>query len=274
MTDIYEIGQLASIKLEPQTRQRFDIQVGNTTVHAMAYIRIENPRLAAFCNGAVSLKAERTPQETFQRHSWAEEIDSSSIFLADPTLAQGERINLGWGQGTLEAYALPAMSLVVQELRKSLEISSDQTTYVGSSGGGFQALMLGSMDPGSQVMVNNPQTNWLNYTRKFAVERILNSSYNGMSAEEVYAEYPERCSIIDAFIHFGTVPKIRYLLNAYSTEDISVDYMHLLEGLPKVFSTWNSEIIETIIYNDEKTGHHPIVKKSFLHYLNDFITGE
>lgn len=124
-------------------------------------------------SGAIDPQKHSLP--VFQRHSWADEIASSTIFYNDPTLYLGN-INIGWGQGNENHFYLESISAIIEKMTEILNIKPENITFYGSSAGGFSSLFLSGLIKGSTALVNNPQTVVFNYYQTH-VQKMLEVSY-------------------------------------------------------------------------------------------------
>lgn len=254
----------------PGRFQRFDVIAGTVTVSAMLWCgeKATGTLLIAF-NGAVARKNEKSPNEVFQRKKWVEDFHSDVLFIADPTLCADNQISIGWGQGTPGGYAIPAMAQTVFAVAESLEVASDKRVYYGSSAGGFQALQVAARDTGSQVLVNNAQIDWTLYMRQ-SVQAICRHSYSDQSPDEVSRSHPDRTSVPKAFAEFGNVPRTRYLINAASNNDASLQLPALIAGL-KTAPASAQPRIDISVYVDPRGGHSPMSKLTTLKEINRML---
>lgn len=263
----------APLQLDYQTYYRVDVLSGNVLVPALVW---KNPkysdRVVIALNGAVSRADDKDPREVFQRRTWVNRIRSNIIFLADPTLSQNNRLAIGWGQGEDGSYAIPAMAQTAQYLSSILGVGGGSRLYYGSSAGGFQAIQLAVRDRGSSALVNNAQFDWTLYM-KSAVKRICEFSYGGLTEEDISKKYPGRVSPFAAAKEYGHLPRIRYLVNAASASDVSVQLPTALDGYTDVVAKTPESSFTIELYSDSAAGHNPISQAKTIAAIHDSLDG-
>ncbi|WP_240372418.1 hypothetical protein [Brevibacterium zhoupengii] len=161
------------------------------------------------------------------------------------------------------------MAQAVFAVAESLEVASDKRVYYGSSAGGFQALQVATRDIGSRVLVNNAQIDWTLYMRQ-SVQAICRHSYPDQSPDEVSRTHPDRTSVPKAFAEFGNVPRTRYLINAASNNDASLQLPALVAGL-KTAPASAQPRIDISVYVDPHGGHSPMSKSTTLKEINRML---
>lgn len=229
-------------------------------------------KLVIFANGAIDLAKGKDFREIFQRRTWARGIDAHCLFFSDETTDITKDIRIGWGQGTEDHYYLASVARAVRDVSERLGIQTgSKRFYYGSSAGGFQALMLGAMDEGSTVITNNPQTVWTEYDFDVPVQRVLDSAYGGKTRDEVMELYPERVSAVRAFLHHQNVPRIHYLVNAASAQDIDVALPGLLNGIGELGDLLSEPSLSVHYYWDRKLKHDPLLKQATIKLINRFL---
>lgn len=252
--------------------ERFDVKVGSTIVPFHLIQREGATKLVIFANGAIDPTQGKDFREIFQRRTWAEGIKAHCLFFSDETTDKHKNIRIGWGQGSEEEFFLAAVSEAVGGVAERIGVNeAGSRTYFGSSAGGFQALILGAMDAGSNVFVNNPQTVWTEYEYDTPVQRILDSVYGGKTREEVLDAFPERVSVSRAFLHYQHVPNIEYLVNAASKPDIDIALPGLLRDLGSLGGLMKDELLSVHYYWNMKLQHNPLHKGPTVEYLNRFL---
>lgn len=253
--------------------ERFNVDIDGESVPLLLKRKAGAHTLTVFANGAIDFRSGKDPHEVFQRSTWSPLVDSHCLYFSDVTTSRETKVNLGWGQGTAERYFLPRVADAVSAVSRAIGISdSRKRIYYGSSGGGFQSLVLAALDRGSSALVNNPQTNWLDYNFAGAVKRVLDYSFNGLSRVEVLARYPTRASIPHLYLDIGYVPNIRYLVNAASKNDLETDLAHLLGGLQGFLSNLRENNLDVNYYWDPEAGHSPLSQERTVQEINQLIS--
>ncbi|WP_150461225.1 hypothetical protein [Nesterenkonia ebinurensis] len=97
----------------------------------------------------------------FERARQTEQLGTSCLYWADPSLWLDEKLALSWftGAGSLDLFELLAdRSVAVAEA-----IGANRVIFTGSSGGGFASLQVSARVPHSAALVFNPQTTVFHY---------------------------------------------------------------------------------------------------------------
>lgn len=197
----------------------------------------------------------------FQRMDWAFKLKYNVLIFNDPTLFLREDMGLGWCLGTKDYYVLPKLKEIVGKVRDFLGINNRNLMFFGSSAGGFSSLMLASHFEDSSALVNNPQTNVLEFKRG-GVRQILNIGFDGISIEQAAKIYGDRMSFIERLKQGCYIPKIYYLQNFLDEDHYQDQMLPLLEQLRlSAFSKQtvdNSRRIIIELYSDAKALHNPV----------------
>lgn len=211
-------------------------------------------KLICFSNGAIDPSKKKPP--LYQRNSWRNDFKASCLFIDDPTL-HNANLKIGWGQGREDNFALEKIAVILTRFLKKLNYSEEKTTFYGSSAGGYMSMYLGTLIKGTKVIVNNPQTNVLNYIEN-SVNQMLDIVYSGLSKEEVINKYLYRLSITHAFKHHNYLPNILYLQNLASAIDMKDHVKPFKDNLSTIDNAENK--VEYYFYKHPKEGHSPLPK--------------
>lgn len=114
--------------------------------------------LASF-HGALNRELYQIPR--FERLNSLLSFGQSLVFVGDPSLYLSEQLQLAWFTGWSGFDGHSAISAVLQRLQKSF--GAKRLVLSGSSGGGFAALQIGALIPGSVTVAFNPQTDIHSY---------------------------------------------------------------------------------------------------------------
>lgn len=214
--------------------------------------------LLIFGQGYQDRKQIQLPR--FQRMDWAFKLKYNVLIFNDPTLYLRDDVGLGWCLGTKDHYVLPRFKIIVEKVRDFLCIRNKNLMFYGSSAGGFSSLMLASHFEGSSALVNNPQTNVLEFKRG-GVKTLLELGFGGITLAEAHAFYGERMSFIERLRLGAYIPRIYYLQN-FLDEDHYRDQMvplmtQLQERAHKEKTIDNSRRLIFELYSDAKAEHNP-----------------
>lgn len=238
----------------------YHIDIGSMTLSIYVKPNPNSDKLYVFSPGYL----ERTKFEHpyFQRMKWLDDIDANGIIITDPTLSVHSDIGISWFQGDKDNFALAKIARIIDSLRVRLKVSRSNTLFYGSSAGGFASLMLSSMVKDSCCVVNNPQTEVLNFRESF-VSAMLKRCYDCNSRYELDRLFETRLSVADFFIKNNNIPKCIFVQNICDVEHYNDHMLPLLKKLGQHFNTnEGSKIFENFIiklYANDAAGHNPAV---------------
>ena len=233
--------------------------------HFFSYFKKGSSKLVVMLPGAIDRTKVELP--VFQRWSWSEEIKSSVLILNDPTLF-GNHLKIGWWQGEENSYALPSACDFISLVISKLGISIQDVLFYGSSAGGFAALMMAGHLKGGLVIVNNPQTNLLEY-RELHVQAILETKFNGMSKKEAFNRYPTRFSVSALFKEVNYIPKIVYYQNVKDPIHFENHYLPFVKALYD--SGLDPNEFQSVLYTHHWE-HFPLERVKTVPIINHWIT--
>lgn len=133
---------------------RYRIRLQDSSLLDFLLRRTDSEELIVSLHGATDRLKYSLPR--FEWYGTLTSMRSSALFLADPALYSHPDIQLGWYLGTrnfdLHAYLADMVQTVAGK------IGARRIVISGLSGGGFAALQVSSMIPGSTALVYNPRT--------------------------------------------------------------------------------------------------------------------
>lgn len=210
----------------------------------------DSDKLIVFNNGAIAGGNVNVP--VFQRHSWANNIKTSSVFCMDPTIYINNYLQLGWGVGKNENYYLENSSLILKKIIEKMNISLDNTVIYGSSAGGYLSIIMGIYLKGAKVVADNAQLDTRKWIFKEALDSIITFCFDNISDA---LKYKERFSIVDAFEKNNYIPKIYLHVNLCSVADNSTQLVPFLCSMEKSNCIFECNDIEVILHYDKEKGH-------------------
>ncbi|MFJ8421700.1 glycosyl transferase family 2 [Bacillus wiedmannii] len=235
----------------------------NTKYEFFINLKPNASNLLVFGSGAYNPQKMKPP--VFQRHSWIDHFEDSTIFYNDPTLYLGP-MNLGWGHGTTDKFYLEDIADIIQIVMDKISIKSQHVLFYGSSGGGFMSLALGGFIKGAKVLVNNPQTVVSNYYESH-VNRLFKFSHPQLSKGEILKKFPERLNILELYKKLNHVPDIYYLQNIACGHDMKNHVTPFISGLKSLSETTNFKQVHFDFYFDKELDHNPVDLEKTLYYI-------
>ena len=221
----------------------------------------ENNKLIVFNNGAVAGGKVKYP--VFQRHSWANELKTSSILCMDPTLYIND-LSAGWGIGKNENYYLENSSMILKKIIEKMDIRLEDTVIYGTSAGGFLSIMMGIYLKGAKVVADNSQLILSNWIVKPALDSVIFYCFDNIVDS---LNYIDRFDIIEAFKKHKFVPKIYLHVNMCSEADNSKQLVPFLKEMENVRGIKNYQDIEVILHYEETKGHVGLDKDDAISFL-------
>lgn len=223
--------------------------------------KLDSDKLIVFNNGAVAGGNVKFP--VFQRHSFAKELKTSSIFCMDPTLYING-LSAGWGIGKNEKYYLENSSLILKKIIEKMNIKLSNTVIYGTSAGGFLSIMMGIFLKGTKVVADNSQLDLSNWIVKPALDTVIMYCFDNIID---ILNYEYRFSIIKAFEKYEYVPKIYLHVNLCSEADNSKQLVPFLEKMERVKGVKDYQDIEVILHYEEEKGHNGLDKADAISFL-------
>ncbi|MBL0511286.1 hypothetical protein [Aeromonas media] len=242
-------------------------------VSAIYHINIDGYYLSLFFNPKITseklyvlspgyLERKKFQHPYFQRMSWLDSINASGIIITDPTLSIHHDIGIAWFQGTKSKFAIPLIVKVIEKFRNHLKVIRKKVLFYGSSAGGFASLMMSCLMKGSCCVVNNPQTNVLNFRENIAT-KMIERCYPDTTNNEIHNFYILRLSAERYFIANENIPKCLYVQNISDVEHYNNHFIPFISGLGQQFTKKNiRDAFDNIIvklYKSESSGHNPAV---------------
>lgn len=154
----------------------------------------------------------------FSRLTWEDINGCSSIWYADASkkyyIKNGNSVPLGWNIGTKNHWFLMTIKEILVKIMKHYDFSINKTLFYGSSGGGFQSMILSCLMNGKHVMADCPQ---FDCTLHNCFEQIKTSEKD---VEYIINECDYRCNVIKCFNRYNYFPRL--LINeSFSNGDMN-----------------------------------------------------
>lgn len=219
-------------------------------------------KLIVFNNGAVAGGNVNVP--VFQRHSWATNIKTSSVFCMDSTLYIDNYLQVGWGVGKNENYYLENSAIILKNIIEKMNISIDNTVIYGTSAGGYLSIIMGIYLKGAKVVADNAQLDITTWIFKEALDSVITFCFDNISD---VLKYKERFSVIEAFRKNGYVPKIYLHVNLCSVADNSTQLIPFLSSMEKSNDISGYNDIEVILHYEREKGHNGLSYDDAINFL-------
>lgn len=208
-------------------------------------------RMVVFSPGF--LDATRFPYPYFQRMKWAQRLEDTCVFLADPSLLLGDT-QIGWFIGNRTTHYLPVVARYVETLAASLGTAPADLLFFGSSAGGFSSIGMAAHVRGARALAVNPQTNALKLHSPQQLANTLRSCLGVSSLVDAYRDYRPRLMLSEMFRQLGHVPRMTIWQNFY--DHYHVEH-HLLPFLQEIKDLWPTEELDVRLAARPDEGHDP-----------------
>lgn len=263
-----DYSELGSYVVKSDCMYILSVSKENVKYEYLINFKSNNNKLVVFNNGAVAGGNVSVP--VFQRHSWANILKASSIFVMDPTLYVGD-LSIGWGIGKNENYYLENSSLILKTLINKMNIKLKDTIIYGTSAGGFLSIIMGIYLKGSQVVADNTQLDVTNWAFAQAVDNVIELCFDNVA---MALKYPERFNVVDAFIKNNYVPKIYLHVNVCSNVDNEMQLVPFLQKLENMKNVDNYNDIEVFLHYEPIKGHDGLRQDEALNFIYNLLNIE
>lgn len=213
---------------------------------------------------AISRTITRDPNQ-LTRFTWHEEMPNQHVLaLADPAMGLDDEI-LGTWYLHPTTDLLEEMALMVRYQVERLGLTNDQVLFYGSSLGGFGALGMASLLPGSSAISEIPQIDIARWPIAGAI-RAIESRIIGMPFDQFRISYPEMVDVRDRFGKSNLIPPFLLVTNESDTSlEIHKEFMEDVNtsNLPKVGQ-------QQLMLTDKASGHKALSRNLALSLIQNW----
>lgn len=215
-------------------------------------------RLVCFMPAAIPVTVTRNPRQ-LSRWTWQELMPKHHVLaLSDPAMGIDDKILGAWYLHPTTDL-LEELGILVSEQAERLGIANEKILFYGSSLGGFGALAMASLLPGSSAIAEVPQIDVAQWPSLPSI-RAMESTILRMPFDQFRRIHPEMVDLRDRFKKSGIVPPFLIVSNK---EDMSIGiqtvFMEEIKtlGLPSVGQ-------QRLLLSDHVSGHTPLQPKDAL----------
>lgn len=234
-------------------------------LEAFLSIKPSSDKLVVFFQGAIDRKKHTPP--IFHRWSWSRKVDENVLSLNDPLLNKHDDLRIGWYAGACNFEYIRKYSAFIKKVCLDNNILEKNVVFYGSSAGGFAAVALGGVFRNGVVIVNNPQTNILNYYADH-VKEYLEVAFPGLDKEQVLEKYAHRVDLVEMFKKSKYIPEIHYYQNI---EDEFHYQRHFLPFVTRLLALGHESKLRVNLYGDVGSGHGPMGRDESLKIIKDVL---
>lgn len=257
----------------------YTIQAGGLALSFFAAIRPDGGarRLLVLLPGASARKAGHLD---FQRHTWAGDYPGYDVVsVSDPSLKPDNDIGLAWFQNSADRFGLDALAEAILTICAAGNYAPDDMVIMGSSGGGFAAMMLASRFPQARIIAINPQLNLPKYNRT-AYLKMLATCYPGLPETEVQTRFADRIRVTPE-VAMREAP-IFLFQNTHDALHVEHHLKPLLAGVdPARLAEFSGQLgpqtewraLNVVHYDDAELGHSPPSRANTNALIAPILTG-
>lgn len=190
--------------------------------------------------------------------------------FADPTLLLDPELEmrLSWYLG---GPALDPARLILTAVRKAQgKTGAKHVAFVGGSGGGFAALRMSAMVPGSLAFVQEPQTNIGNYI-PHVVDTYFEKSWPGWDGRKLIEAFPDRFDMVRYYRE--TLPEnfVYYIQSVADRSHVESHYnpFKAAFGVKEDSGVSRSGRMNFELYEGQIEGHGKIAPAEFDHHYGE-----
>lgn len=260
-TEKIEYEKLSDYKIKENLLYILEITKDDVKYEYLINRKLENNKLIVFNNGAIAGGKVRYP--IFQRHSWANELKTSSVFCMDPTMYIND-LSVGWGVGKNDNYYLKNSSLILKQIIEKMNIKLEDTVIYGTSAGGYMSIIMGTFLKGSIVVADNSQLILSDWFVKPALDSVMFYCFDNIADS---LKNLDRFSVIESFKKNEYVPKIYLHVNICSKVDNSMQLIPFLKEMENSKKLKNYNDVEVILHYEESKGHDGLTKNDALEFI-------
>lgn len=140
-------------KLSSEHEGRLLIHVNEYTFET-TLLKSNTPKLYVFLSAVGTSNA---PYPIFHRVTWAKKFDGVCLYVDDPTRSLKNFFSPTFYFGSKDKDASRELLDIVKRIQVNFQIKNESVCFISSSNGGFAAIYIANMLPGSKCIALNPQ---------------------------------------------------------------------------------------------------------------------
>lgn len=196
------------------------------------------------------------------RWSWVEDIDAN-VWCFEEAIARKYQLAAGWFQERDHFHADVVADLIAR-IAVELLIAFPNVSLMGSSLGGFGALMVAAKLPGSLAIADIAQTDLATYQFQNHIAALCSKIYNSNDVRAINEQYRDRFSVIERFRRLGHIPDM-IVLHELTDEPNGVQQIYsFLTELAHLRLELSKSFLLKCEVRCVGNGHRPIHKVQFL----------
>lgn len=187
------------------------------------------------------------------RWQWIDKIPAN-VWCFEESLARKYNLAAAWFHERDHFYA-DTIAQVIKEIAFALRIKDCRITLMGSSLGGFGALMVAPTIPGSRVIADIAQTDLMTYQFKTAIMNLCVKIHATNDLAAVNKAHRDRFSVIERFKAIGRIPDMTILHELTDEPNGRQQIYSFLTDLAELRKTENHSFRMEAIIRNTGQGH-------------------
>lgn len=215
-----------------------------------------------------SLQRSKYKLPRFEWRKTLSRLRTARLMVADTTLQLNPSMPLGWYIGTSNQDLTAEIAQTVQGVARTGGYS--RIVLAGSSGGGYAAMAVSHLIPGTAAVCFSPQTRIGDYT-SWVHKAFVSAAFPGYeSIDMVESHYPERVNLRTRYSQRGA-NYVHYVQNTNDRMHYEQHYLpfaRMLEVDPAIGGLDQSGSVR-ILPEALQKGHQPPSRGRFIHHINE-----
>ncbi|RWZ83809.1 hypothetical protein [Glutamicibacter sp. HZAU] len=253
---------IGTLRLDGQPKAVHTVPIGSGRTLDFISLLGRNDELIVALHGANM--AERNFYPRFERVNSLRTKTKALIAFADPTLKSDPDKNMllswflggpGWDP------SIPILKVIEKAQRK---VGAKHVAFIGGSGGGYAALRLSAMVPGSLAFVQDPQTVISNYLPK-VVNRYFDTVWPSWNPQMLADAFPERFDMVRHYQELRPQNFVYYTQSRSDTMHYDSHYtpFKAAAGVKETQGMSRMRTRNFVLYDGEIPGHGNITPAEF-----------
>lgn len=199
------------------------------------------------------------------RWQWVSSIPSN-VWCFEEVIARKYNILASWFQEKNFFFA-DVLSEVINDIAKNIGVKKDNIVLAGSSLGGFGALMVSPLLPGSRVVADICQTNLSTYQFRRHVEDLCDKIYDSRDVDGIINDYPDRFIVMKRFEKIGYIPDMTILHELTDEPNGSQQIYPFFQNLSTLRNAGLKEFNIDGLVRSKGNGHVAMQREEFISFL-------
>lgn len=215
-----------------------------------------------------SVPVARMSEPYFARVATFRASEPAFIAFADPTIGldSSQEMRLAWFLGAPDFDPAP---ILMQAIRRALgRTSAKHVAFVGGSGGGFSALRMSAMLPGSMAYLHEGTTN-IAESVPSSVSRYFETAWPGWDQGQLLHAFPDRFDMVRYYQRHRPQNFVYFAQSEGDTRFRTTQYgpFRSAMGVNEEAGVTKDGARHFVLYGGEVAGHGKVTQAEFRHHF-------